>query len=547
MNRQRKNNARGRRQGYMPAALTKGGAAMRYFAIMAAVLFPALVSTAQAENYRYRQGDAPEVEVWTNKGDGANYYYGEDVAVYFRAEEDCYVVVYDVDPSGEVNVLFPSSLSGSSYVTAGRVYRVPDYDDDYRMEVSGNSGTEHIFAVASYDYINPPDFMRYVGYDYGQDSYYDDGYFVLRARGNLSNFTADLNIRIVSGSSDYAPRYSVSHTRFIVDTNYRHHRQYRYWDTDPYYVSSVWVGADWPGGEVWIDGVYFGIAPILVPRVIVGYHWVWVYYGGYPCYQRYFYVPSYHRFTIDVRIDDHFRDHHYRRDRFRSWVFEEKKYRNEDGFRERAREARGKQVRTRSLPPSVVRDYTERGVLSKDAPIVKKARIETPDRDTRDRSFKPSTDPRGKTERNIERNKVDNRRENPNISEKKEADRKARERDEAIREKQGRGYEDNPRVIVPEKPKEPQKMKPVEREKSEQPERRAKPEKNNSSLNEGSREKAKETKEVKTKNREPEKNSGSVEREKPSKTEKSRESSSKRESQSTKKNGKSSEGKERGR
>jgi hypothetical protein len=356
--------------------------------------------------YWYRSGDTPEVEVWTNKGNGARYYFGEDVAVFFRAEQDCYVVVYDIDPSGEVNILFPSSLNGSSSVEGGRVYRVPDYNDDFRLEVAGNSGNEHIFAVASYDYINPPDYMKYVGYDYGEDSYYDDDYFAIHVRGDLNNFVARLNARICNGP------YVVAHTKFIADSNYRHHRQYRYWGYDPYYVSSIWIGSDYPGSEIWIDGVFIGIAPILVPRVVVGYHWIWAYYGGYPCYQRYFYVPSYQRYYIDVRVDSRYHDYKFRRRAFRDWVFEEKKYRNEDNFRERAIDARRKSVRTRSLPTSVVRDYADRGVISKEAPIVKKVRTNDVDRDRRSiddsRSLKPENprasdrDDKGSRTRSIE-------------------------------------------------------------------------------------------------------------------------------------------------
>lgn len=363
-------------------------------AALAAIMAP--VAQADDEDYYdddrqywYRSGNSPEIDVWVNKGDGAHYYYGEDVAVFFRADDDCYVVVYDVDPSGEVNILFPGSFNGSSYVRGGEIYRVPDYGDDFRLEVAGQSGTEHIFAVASYSYMNPPDFMRYIGYDYGDGSYYDDDYFVVKVRGNLDGFVTNINARICSGP------YTVAHTRFFADTHYRHHRHYRYWDHDPYYVSSIWVGCDVPGAEIWIDGVYFGIAPILIPRVVVGYHWIWAYYGGYPCYQRYFYAPHYQRYYIDIRFDYRYKDYRYRRHAFRGWVFEEKKYRNEDGFKERAREYRQKSIRTRSLPPSVVRDYTDRGLLSKDAPIVKKVRSGDSGREIRSSGRTRDTRPDG--------------------------------------------------------------------------------------------------------------------------------------------------------
>jgi len=409
---------------------------MRYTKILTMAMIVVLgATTAYADqDYWYRSGNSPEIDLWVNKGDNSNYYYGEDVAVFFRANDDCYVVVYDVDPSGEVNILFPNSYRGSSYVRGGEVYRIPGHDDDFRLEVSGRSGKEHIFAVASYEYINPPDFMRYIGYDYGDNSYYDDDYFVISVRGDLDGFVAGINARITGGS------YTVAHTRFFVDTDYRHHRHYRYWDYDPYYVGSVWVGCDWPGAEIWIDGVYFGIGPMLIPRVIVGYHWVWVYYGGYPCYQRYFYVPAYQRFYVDVRIDQRYKDYRYRRSSFRGWVFEEKKYRNESGFKERAREDREKNIRTRSLPPSLIKDYADRGVLSKDAPLAKKVRATAGGDDIRERKG---------TERS--NSKVD--REPSNANEREKEINKTRERgsDELSGTDKSNRATDERRIIVPEK------------------------------------------------------------------------------------------------
>jgi hypothetical protein len=334
--------------------------------LMMALLI-AFGSSALADNYRFNRNDGPDIEIWTNKGYDSRYYYGEDVAVFFRAEQDCYVVVYDIDPSGAVTVLYPSNYYNSAYVKGGEVYRIPDYYSDYRLEVSGESGTEHIFAVATYEYLEPPDFVGYLGYDYGQPEYYDDAYFVNYVRGDLDEFVRYLNHRFTSGP------YSVAHTRFFVDISYRHHRHYRYWDYDPYYVGSVWVGCNYPGAEIWIDGVYFGIAPLLIPRIWFGYHWVWVYYGGYPCYQRYFHITSYDRYYIDVRIDNSYKDYRYRRRSFDGWRPLEKRYRNEDGFEKRAREARLKKVaRKRELPSHVISDFAKRGVIRENSPLAKR-------------------------------------------------------------------------------------------------------------------------------------------------------------------------------
>jgi hypothetical protein len=354
-----------------PAAGSSGKAVAKMKSIKILMITALVTGMAlQANAYRtYRGGsDVPEVDVWVNKGPNSTYYYGEDIAVYFRAERDCYVVVYDIDPSGEVTILYPTSPFGSAYVAGDRVYRVPDYNDEFGLEVSGVSGTDHVFAVASYEYLNPPDFMRYIGYEYGDPDYYNDSYFVMTLRGDIDQFVDYVNERVTRGP------YAVVHAQFRVNSGYRHHAHYRYWDPDPYYVGSVWVGCDWPGAEIWIDGVYFGIAPMLIPSIYYGHHWVWVYYGGYPCYQRYFYINDYHRYYINVTIDNRYRDYHYRRHTFDNWRFEERRHKNEDGFREKAIRARQNKVRTRSLPSQMVLDLNEKGAIRAGAPIVQQAR-----------------------------------------------------------------------------------------------------------------------------------------------------------------------------
>ncbi len=340
-----------------------------------AIITAAFALPSNANDYYGTGKNSPDIEVWTNKGDNSTYYYGEDIAVYFRVEQDCYVVIYDIDPSGEVTVLFPTSPYGGSYAIADRVYRVPDYEDEFGLEVSSVSGSDHIYAVASFDYINPPDFMRYIGYDYGDPDYYSGDYFVLTVRGDIGDFVNYVNGRLTAGP------FSIAHTQFRVNSNYRHHRQYRYWDHDPYSVGSVWIGCNFPGAEIWIDGIYYGIAPVLVPSIYIGHHWVWVYYGGYPCYQRYFYVSNYQRYYVNVTIENRYKDYRHRRNSFRDWRFYEERHRNEDGFREKAVRARKTKVRTRALPPRVVRDLSDRGAISPDAPIVQRIK-----RDTRNRS-----------------------------------------------------------------------------------------------------------------------------------------------------------------
>jgi len=268
---------------------------IRKLAILAILLISASFVYADDDAGIRRVSDL-DIDLWVNKGDDATYYYGDDIAVYMEVNRDAYVIVYDIDPAGNVSLLFPESYDDDCFVRSGQVYRIPNSESNYRLEVNGPSGHEYIYAVASYNYIRPPDFIKYAFYDYSNwDRYYDG--FVFKQSGARADFVADLNHRLVDGP------YVQSSVSFRIDDSYRHTRWYRHWRYDPYYSGSVWVGTDWPGCEVWIDGCYYGIAPILIPDIYIGYHWVWIYHNGYPYWHNHIYVNHTHRYYIDAKID----------------------------------------------------------------------------------------------------------------------------------------------------------------------------------------------------------------------------------------------------
>ncbi len=328
------------------------------FKTMKAILF--IIIMVNIGNLAYageKHGVAPvddlQIDVWVNKSEGATYYYGEDLAIYLRANNDCYVVLYDIDPEGNVSLLYPADYESSCFVSGGEVVRIPDVYDDYHLEISGPNGQEHIYAVATYNRIEAPDFIRYEYFEYGNwDSYYDD--FIHSVNGEREKFATELNRRIAKSE------YTSAHTMFFIDDGYRHHKWYRHWSYDPYYVGSIWVGSGYPGCEVWIDGVYWGIAPILIPEIYIGRHWVWVYYNGYPCWQDYVYINRGQRYYVDAKIGRRFLDYEYGRASMRDWRFKYEVEKNEPGFAKKAEKVREKHTRPRqSAPAKVVEKYSK--------------------------------------------------------------------------------------------------------------------------------------------------------------------------------------------
>ncbi|MCK4657208.1 MAG: DUF4384 domain-containing protein, partial [candidate division Zixibacteria bacterium] len=113
-----------------------------------------------------RPNDPLEIRVWTNKAEGKSFGQGEHVIIYFRANRDCFVTIYDLDTRGDVNLLFPYDYDDPIYVEGNRVYTIPDYFDDYELAVEGPPGTEYIQAVASLDPFDVPQWpSKFLEYD----------------------------------------------------------------------------------------------------------------------------------------------------------------------------------------------------------------------------------------------------------------------------------------------------------------------------------------------------------------------------------------------
>ncbi len=124
------------------------------------VLFAALLllaaTAASADTYsstQQRIREVPnhhrlEVEIWTDRGDGARYRAGDSIEVFFRTNADAWVAIYDRDTRGRVTKLFPSRHAGSNFVRGGVINRVPS-SYGHHFEVEGPSGWETLRAVAS--------------------------------------------------------------------------------------------------------------------------------------------------------------------------------------------------------------------------------------------------------------------------------------------------------------------------------------------------------------------------------------------------------------
>lgn len=99
-------------------------------------------------------GEPPRVKVWTDKGDDKDgsipiYYLGERIYISFQADKDSYVTIYDIDGTGNINILFPNPYHRDNLVRGGRIYTIPTLNYGYDLVIKGPSGKEILFALAS--------------------------------------------------------------------------------------------------------------------------------------------------------------------------------------------------------------------------------------------------------------------------------------------------------------------------------------------------------------------------------------------------------------
>ncbi len=234
-----------------------------------------------------------DIEVWTNKEEGGSFGQGENLIVYFRANRDCYVTIYDLDTKGNINLLYPFNPQDNNFVEAGVVYTIPDFYDDYVLRVNGPPGLEFVQAIASLRYFDVPDW-RYNFRD-------DDFWFEFESERDILRYLEQINYR-------YFPiercigQCDMDYTFFEVRKNWRYswdsyyYDDYTYYDDHhagvevhhyyhPYYYRPAyydpwWDPWDWcgtvyigypHGGAIWINGIFYGYAPLWIPRVHVGW------------------------------------------------------------------------------------------------------------------------------------------------------------------------------------------------------------------------------------------------------------------------------------
>ncbi|MEZ5359082.1 MAG: DUF4384 domain-containing protein [Candidatus Zixiibacteriota bacterium] len=249
---------------------------------LAALMIPAAVQAQSLVREYHDSGPTDlNIDVWVDNEDGI-YYVGEEVRIYFQANYDCYAVIYGVDTRGEVHILFPEDPWEDGRIDGGETYSIPGRNADYDLVVSGPEGIEHLQAVASTQRMEIPNWYE------GDAPYMDD-------REDPEDFIEDLNYRYFECRWDDCAK-AYDHTSiYVKSATYYYKPVYvpQPWYTGPDYTM---IYIDYPyGGEVYIDGVFIGIAPLYIPRILLGWHWFTIYdrYGY--CWEHHYHIRYHDR------------------------------------------------------------------------------------------------------------------------------------------------------------------------------------------------------------------------------------------------------------
>ena len=219
-------------------------------------------------------------DVWVDRGQGATYYPGDSIDVYYRSTKDSYVYILNIDAANRSRWLLPSQWFPSNYVRANRTYVLQN------MQVEALSGTEYLIIYSSTEPLSLPyleDSARS-----GQGSSYIEG------EANLVLGAIQAKIRIAPQRN-----WVSSHTYFhvggggyVIPTPLPPAPRY----------AAINVSTSPSRARVFLDGVDKGTSPVLIKDVPLGSHEVTVVLPGYYTYTRKFEVNHVQTYYVSASL-----------------------------------------------------------------------------------------------------------------------------------------------------------------------------------------------------------------------------------------------------
>jgi mono/diheme cytochrome c family protein len=97
-----------------------------------------------------------KVQLSMDRGPGAVYRFGDKVQILVSVDRECYLTLYNVDSTGNVNLVFPNQFVKNNRVHAGQVLTIGGPNDPFEIEAGGTEGLETVVAVATLTQVPLP-------------------------------------------------------------------------------------------------------------------------------------------------------------------------------------------------------------------------------------------------------------------------------------------------------------------------------------------------------------------------------------------------------
>lgn len=108
------------------------------------------------ENLKNLRNDSPKLELdfWIERknkkkikpGKKGTMKIGESIVFNFKANKNGYLTIVDIQPGGDVVILFPNDMSPKNKISGGKKYSIPSEDDEFEIIVSKPAGMDTVVA-----------------------------------------------------------------------------------------------------------------------------------------------------------------------------------------------------------------------------------------------------------------------------------------------------------------------------------------------------------------------------------------------------------------
>ncbi len=92
-----------------------------------------------------------KVQVWMEEKDRRDYRVGEQARFSFSSDQDCYLIMLNLDSRGNMRILFPNQYFQDNFIKAGRTIKIPDekMGKEFELEFGEPVGAEVVKVIAT--------------------------------------------------------------------------------------------------------------------------------------------------------------------------------------------------------------------------------------------------------------------------------------------------------------------------------------------------------------------------------------------------------------